>query len=207
MNIKDHLSQAVDSPPEDTVQQSKERVNVWFSETAPVMYWERIDTLLGQLVILASEEGVCRLDFSGDVERLLAKLEPKARAEQGGSIMKMVKEQFRAYFAGDQKGFNLPLDYRYITPFQRTVLAVAANIPAGGVLTYHQVAKMLKQPKASRAVGQALARNPIPIILPCHRVIASDGSLRGYAGGLERKRKLLTLEGVLVDGDSVPQML
>jgi methylated-DNA-[protein]-cysteine S-methyltransferase len=107
--------------------------------------------------------------------------------------------QLREYFAGDRSNFNLPVDISQLTPFQRSVLDVACRIAPGQVWTYHRVAQELGRPRSSRPVGGALARNPIPIVIPCHRVIASDGSLGGYSGGsgLEAKRWLLQLEGAL----------
>ena len=107
--------------------------------------------------------------------------------------------QLREYFAGKRRRFDLPVDLSALTPFQRSVLGITCRIAPGKVWTYHRVAKAMRRPHSSRPVGQALARNPIPIVIPCHRVIASDGALRGYSGGsgLKAKRWLLQLEGAL----------
>jgi methylated-DNA-[protein]-cysteine S-methyltransferase len=104
------------------------------------------------------------------------------------------------YLAGRRQAFDLPVDLSAVTSFQREVLLAACQIPRGQVRTYAEVARQIGRPKAARAVGQALASNPVPIVVPCHRVLAADGSLRGYTGGggLRTKRRLLTLEGVAV---------
>jgi methylated-DNA-[protein]-cysteine S-methyltransferase len=103
------------------------------------------------------------------------------------------------YFTDPGYRFELPVDLDRLTPFQVTVLQAARSIPSGSVWTYGQLARTIGSPKASRAVGQALGRNPVPIVIPCHRVVASDGSLGGYSGGggLQSKRFLLGLEGAI----------
>jgi len=101
------------------------------------------------------------------------------------------------YVEGRRNRFDLKLDWSSIKPFQRAVLQAAHKIPFGETRTYGWVARAIGKSQASRAVGRALATNPIPIILPCHRVLASDGGLHGYAGGLSLKKKLLQLEGAL----------
>ena len=110
-----------------------------------------------------------------------------------------VAEQLQAYFDGTCFSFDLPLDLERLTPFQLSVLQTARSIQPGTKWTYGQMAQAIGKPKASRAVGQALGRNPVPIVIPCHRVVASDGSLGGYSGGggVESKRLLLVLEGAL----------
>ena len=107
-------------------------------------------------------------------------------------------QQVREYLDGQRTAFDLPTDLSVLTDFQRQVLAATQQIPRGRIATYMEIARKIGNPKAVRAVGQALGRNPIPIVIPCHRVIASDGSLGGYSGGggLETKGKLLKLEGV-----------
>jgi methylated-DNA-[protein]-cysteine S-methyltransferase len=105
-----------------------------------------------------------------------------------------VVEPLRRYTAGQPVQFRVPLDLSRVTPFRRKALEVAARIPYGETRTYGWIARQIGQPRASRAVGQAMATNPIPIIIPCHRVIASDGSLGGYGGGLDLKKHLLWIE-------------
>lgn len=105
-------------------------------------------------------------------------------------------EQLRAYFDGSLRTFDLPLVLEG-TPFQQTVWRTLSGIPYGGTISYAELARRVGRPRAVRAVGAANGRNPIPIVLPCHRVIGSGGELRGYAGGLDLKEKLLTHEGAL----------
>ncbi|MFQ5903668.1 MAG: methylated-DNA--[protein]-cysteine S-methyltransferase [Candidatus Binatia bacterium] len=103
-------------------------------------------------------------------------------------------KELRAYFAGRLRFFSTPCDLGGLPPFTRSVLRITAKIPYGEVRSYRWVAERLGKPRATRAVGNALARNPIPIIIPCHRVVRSDGTLGGYALGLNWKRRLLELE-------------
>ncbi|MFQ5848970.1 MAG: methylated-DNA--[protein]-cysteine S-methyltransferase [Candidatus Binatia bacterium] len=104
------------------------------------------------------------------------------------------KEELYAYFAGQLRSFSTPCDLCRLSAFSQAVLRIATKIPYGEVRSYRWVAERLGKPKASRAVGNALARNPIPIIIPCHRVVRSDGSLGGYTLGLDWKARLLELE-------------
>jgi len=106
----------------------------------------------------------------------------------------LAKKELQAFFFGRLRFFSTPYDLRNMPPFTRAVLRVTAQIPYGKVRSYQWIAERLGKPKASRAVGNALARNPIPIIIPCHRVVRSDGTLGGYALGLSWKRRLLDLE-------------
>jgi O-6-methylguanine DNA methyltransferase len=116
---------------------------------------------------------------------------------RAGAPAEMVRE-LQEYAAGRQRAFDLPLDLSAVKPFQRAVLKAIGKIPFGETRSYAWVAREVGKPRAARAIGQALGANPIPIILPCHRVIGSDGSLRGYGGGLPLKKKLLRLEGVVL---------
>lgn len=109
-----------------------------------------------------------------------------------------IARELREYAQGRRREFNLPLDWSAIKPFQRAVLQAAHTIPFGETRSYGWIAHAIGKPRASRAVGQALGANPIPIIVPCHRVVASDGGLGGYAGGLTLKKKLLQLEGATI---------
>jgi len=106
-----------------------------------------------------------------------------------------IKGQLRDYLDGKRHAFDLPIDWRQMTDFQAVVLRGAQKIPAGQVLSYGELAQKIGKPKAARAVGRALGTNPMPIVIPCHRVLASDGSLTGYIGGTEVKAHLLQLEG------------
>ncbi len=108
-----------------------------------------------------------------------------------------MRRELDEYFAGAGSAFELPLDWTLVGPFARRVLRVASAIPYGCVLSYAQVAAEAGSPRGSRAAGNALGANPIPIVVPCHRVLRSGGALGGYGGGLDRKRFLLELEGAL----------
>ncbi len=110
------------------------------------------------------------------------------------SLSRTAVKLLQRYFSGEQVRFDLPLDLRNATPFQRAVWHACAKIPAGETRSYAWIAKRIKKPLAARAVGGALGANPVPVIIPCHRVITSAGALGGFSGGLRMKKKLLELE-------------
>jgi methylated-DNA-[protein]-cysteine S-methyltransferase len=174
-------------------------LEAWFAQTAPRIQWDVIDSPLGPLYVASSEQGLCRVDFGVNRAEFIAGLDPLARTVQSPPALALVTEQLHRYFADAGTQFDIPLDLSQLTPFQRSVLKTARRIVAGTVWSYGQVARALDKPQASQAVGQALGRNPVPIVIPCHRVVASDGGLGGYSGGggVETKRLLLQLEGAL----------
>ena len=178
---------------------SRQRVQNWFIQTAPLVQWDVIESPLGPLYLAASERGLCSVDFGVEEETFLSRLDALARLERGARSLAEVEQQLEEYFSGRRRRFEVPVDLSKITPFQQSVLRITASIQSGTVWTYRQVAVAMGNPKASRPVGSALAHNPVPIVVPCHRVIASDGSLGGYSAGagLESKRKLLKMEGAL----------
>lgn len=185
--------------PPATLARSRARVKSWFESEAPVIGWGEMNSPLGTLFVAVSERGLCAVEFGRRQSEFFAHLDPLARLEKHSRAVRRAQQQLRAYFAGDRLDFSLPIDLSSLTPFQREVLATARRIVPGDVWTYHRVAAEMGRPKSSRPVGQALARNPVPIVIPCHRVIASDGTLGGYSGGsgLKAKRWLLRLEGAL----------
>ena len=193
------LKEAIGHPPASAVDGSRRRVREWFAQAAPLIQWDVTDSPLGALYVGMSAVGVCSIAFGVDADSFLSSLDPLAHAERAPGALEPVMRQLRAYFSGRRARFDLPLDMGRLTPFQRTVLQTARTIPPGAVWTYAQVARAIGRPRASRAVGQALSRNPIPIVIPCHRVIGSDGGLHGYSapGGLESKRWPLQFEGAL----------
>ena len=195
--VLEPLKEAVGTPAEEALAASRRRVRTWFERTAPLIRWDVVESPLGTLYVAISDQGLCRLDFSPDLDTFLNTLDPLARTERNPTALEPVAGQLREYFAGARFRFDLPLDLRRLTPFQQRVLQTTRQIPAGNVWTYRQVAQIIGKPQASRAVGQALGRNPIPIVIPCHRVVRSSGELGGYRGGLDRKRHLLRLEGAL----------
>jgi len=141
-----------------------------------------VDTPIGRLWLSRDEHGLSRVDFHGD---------PGARS--GDPLLAEAEAQLLAYFAGERTRFELPLSPRG-TGFQRSVWAAVGAIPYGDTTTYSKLAASLGRPTAFRAVGAANGRNPLPVIVPCHRVIGAAGALTGYGGGLDRKRALLDLE-------------
>jgi methylated-DNA-[protein]-cysteine S-methyltransferase len=127
------------------------------------------------------------------LERLALRLSP--RIVEARAPLDPVRRELDEYFAGRRREFDVDLDWSLIGPFGRRVLRVTSEIPYGGVLSYAEVAAEAGSPRGSRAAGNALGSNPMPIVIPCHRVLRSGGHLGGYGGGLERKRWLLDLEG------------
>lgn len=184
------------------VNRSRERVLDWFSSTAPLVEWSEMDSPLGPLYLARSEAGLCRLAFGVSEDDFRARLPARARSTRNPDALREAREQLVAYFDGGQVRFRLPVDLGELTGFQQRVLRRACAIPAGELRSYGDVARDLGSPRASRAVGQALGRNPVPIVVPCHRVVGSDGRLTGYSGarGIESKRWLLRLEGAPVEG-------
>jgi methylated-DNA-[protein]-cysteine S-methyltransferase len=151
------------------------------------MYIDFIATPLGTLEIKASQLGVSSVIFSD-----LA-LDDQQRTQN--KITNSCKQQLEEYFSGQRKKFDLPLDQQG-TIFQKSVWACLLKIPFGQAASYQDIATMLENPRAVRAVGAANGKNPISIIVPCHRIIGSNKTLTGYAGGLERKSWLLKHEGI-----------
>lgn len=146
--------------------------------------------------VIATPVGSLRLEIEdGRVTVLSFTDEPPGEA-LGDPLARTVVAQLGDYFAGTRREFDLPLAPRG-TEFQRAVWAELARIPYGQTISYGELARRLGKPAAVRAVGRANGQNPIPIVLPCHRVIGADGSLTGYGGGLDRKQTLLRLEGAL----------
>ncbi len=139
------------------------------------------------------------LEFGCAQDAFLQGLDPHAEVAHDPEAVEPYAAQVRAYFAGERHDFDLPVDLSRLTDFQRAVLTAARAIPAGEIRTYKQLAQAVDRPQAARAVGAVLARNPVPLVIPCHRVIGSDGGLHGYGGkgGLETKRRLLEMEGAL----------
>ncbi len=169
---------------------------------AEVVYCE-LESPVGSLLAAATPSGLARLayvDWNGGVdavlEALAARLSP--RIVHAPPRFEQLRRELGEYFDGDRDRFELPLDLAVVAPFGREVLAACARIPFGATATYTEVAVEAGRPQASRAAGNALGANPIPIVVPCHRVLRSGGGLGGYTGGLGIKEHLLRLEGVLL---------
>lgn len=184
-------------PPRSALEASRRRLHSWYQSNSEEVHWAEIDSPLGRLFLAANRSGLIRLSFTDRAEQSIPNLDPRARLVKDGQEIQAYQQQLQEYFDGRRKEFSLPTDISNQTDFQRSVLRAIEGIPAGQVRSYGRVAEDVGRPGAARAVGQALGNNPIPIVLPCHRVVASDGSLGGYTGGLERKRQLLALEGAL----------
>jgi methylated-DNA-[protein]-cysteine S-methyltransferase len=153
----------------------------------------RIRTPIGDLILLASARGLAGLFFGHRVE-------PGGLPNDvaGNEVLNAAEAQLGEYFAGSRAAFDLPLDARG-TEFQRAVWAELSRIPFGVTRSYGEIAERIGRPKSVRAVGAANGANPIAVIVPCHRVIGADGTLTGFGGGLPLKKKLLALEGVLLE--------
>ena len=158
------------------------------------------DSPIGPLLIATSERGLCRISFDADPERDLEALSRSfgARVLRSPHPVDPAKRQLDEYFEGRRTRFELATDVERLTQFNRRVLEALARVPYGTLTTYGTLADEAGRPRAARAVGMVMNRNPITIVLPCHRVVGSTGNLVGYAGGLERKEQLLKLEGALV---------
>lgn len=155
--------------------------------------WAVVDTKLGKMLLAATDKGICRLSFDED-ESELARRFPKATIEKGGAAMKELVEGAIAAIDHPANMPDLPLDVQG-TAFQQAVWQELRRIPAGETRSYADIAAAVGKPKAVRAAGSANGANNVAVLIPCHRVIRTDGSLGGYAYGLERKQKLLELEG------------
>jgi methylated-DNA-[protein]-cysteine S-methyltransferase len=157
------------------------------------------DTPTGPLFVGVTDRGLARISFDPDPEAL----EDQLARTFGTRVLRVpraaddVRRQLDEYFEGRRHEFELDVDLRLASDFSRAVLGELARVPYGELTTYGALAKQAGKPRAARAVGTIMNRNPIPIVLPCHRVVGANGSLVGYGGGLERKQLLLALEGSL----------
>jgi methylated-DNA-[protein]-cysteine S-methyltransferase len=152
---------------------------------------------IGPLLLVGERDGAGRVRLSGifmEEHRHGPAVDPSWVEDR--AAFREVARQLDEYFAGSRTSFDLPLAPGG-TPFQRRVWAELARIPAGTTVTYGEIARRAGRPGAARAVGAAVGRNPVSIVVPCHRVVGSDGALTGYAGGIERKAFLLALEGAV----------
>jgi methylated-DNA-[protein]-cysteine S-methyltransferase len=158
----------------------------------------QLDSPVGTLTVYVTPRGVASISYPDDavedqLERLAARVSP--RIFELPERTDAVRRELDAYFARRLSRFSTRVDWRLVSGFAIGVLRATARVPYGQVTTYRDVATAAGSPRGARAAGNALNRNPIPIIVPCHRVLHADGGLGGYAGGLERKEFLLRLEG------------
>jgi methylated-DNA-[protein]-cysteine S-methyltransferase len=162
--------------------------------------YDVVESPVGELFVGVSDRGLCVISYEADpdlqVERLARGF--GLRVLRSPRPVDPTRRQLDEYFAGRRKRFDLDVDLRLARDFGRTVLEELGRVPFGEITTYGALAARAGKPKAARAVGTIMNRNPVPIVLPCHRVVGANGSLVGYAGGLERKQMLLRLEGALL---------
>jgi methylated-DNA-[protein]-cysteine S-methyltransferase len=149
---------------------------------------------LGTMLLAASDRGLMGLWFAGQKHGPDSSGWPE---DAQHPVLRQAVAQLGEWFAGERAHFDLPLDLQGGTPFQQSVWSALCAIPHGATTSYAELARRLGRPQAARAIGAAVGRNPVSIVVPCHRVLGSGGALTGYAGGLERKTALLRLEGVL----------
>ncbi len=153
-----------------------------------MLYQAALDTPIGRILIEGTQAAITGVRF----------ITPSAPVGRSTSVVTQARKQLREYFAGKRQSFDVPLSLDERTPFQRIVLSHVASIEHGQTSTYAEIARRMKKLTGPRAVGQANARNPIAIIIPCHRVIGTNGKLTGYAGGIKAKEWLLKHEKAIM---------
>jgi len=202
--LTEALDQLYNSGPSDTsITAAQNKLDrALRAEEAEVVYYDHVPgSPIGAFFVGVSERGVVALSFAESEDRFRDWLQHRVRAivVREPSKLREVVSQVLDYLEGRRKNFAFEYDLRSLTPFQRNVLTTVQEVPRGEYLTYGELARRIGKPGAARAVGQALGSNPIPVLIPCHRVLASDGSLGGYSGrgGVRTKEALLRLEGAL----------
>ena len=173
--------------------------------------WKIIDTRMGRLMVGASDKGVCLTEFIDrknlqvSLERLIT--DHNAELVYGSNeILENLIKELTSYFEGELKNFTVPIDIKG-SPFQLNVWNALLKIPYGETTTYQNIAKVINNPNAIRAVGKANGENYLAIVIPCHRVIGSDGSLIGYGGGLNKKEKLLQMEARNIQANNLSKFI
>lgn len=156
-----------------------------------------IDSPLGPLLALGTERGLLMLSYTDEpvdaaLERVAARVSPRILEAPGR--LDAARRELDEYFSGRLRRFGIPIDWSLISGYARAVLEATRAIPYGGAMSYSEVSAAAGNPRGARATGNALGSNPIPIVIPCHRVLRSGGAIGGYTGGLDRKRFLLALE-------------
>ncbi|WP_236241061.1 methylated-DNA--[protein]-cysteine S-methyltransferase [Streptomyces sp. CC228A] len=173
--------------------------------TVRTVEWAVVDSGVGPLFLAATETGLVNVVFHAEgaireraLPRLVERLGGPEPVPDGSRRLAEPIRMLEAYFDGRLRDFRLPLDWSLTGGFTRQVLReLAAGVPYGTLVGYGELAARVGQPGAAQAVGAAMGANPLPVVVPCHRVVESDGGLGGFGGGLETKRRLLVLEGVL----------
>ena len=203
--MKDTIEESLDmlygTPPAGM--EALDRLQQSVKEWQDAIWYDALrDSPVGPLFVAVGNQGVVAVEFGTDEGGFVRELEARHGVTTVRSMERVSQamSQILQYLSGDRRSFELEVDLSDSTDFQRKVLEAAVEVPPGYVATYGEIAARIGKPKSSRAVGQALARNPIPIVVPCHRVVAADGSMTGYsgAGGIETKTHLLRLEGATI---------
>jgi len=199
-DIGNQLARAADSASTLQLEESSRRFAASASEAElDDVAYAYVDTPVGELLVAVTRRGLVTVGLQRDwaeaaLERIAAKLSP--RVIEAPARLDRERRQLEEYFDGKRKAFDLPLDWRLVRgPFSKRVLEETWKLGYGETMTYTQAAERAGSKRAFRAAGNALGSNPIPIVVPCHRVLASGGGLGGYGGGLDMKRHLLRLEG------------
>lgn len=168
-------------------------------------YYTHIETEMGPMLVAGAGRALIAVKFNVTAKRIGPAAEALHRELRGlydlvpgDAEVRPLARQVRDYLAGKRTKFDVELDLSHVTPFRKQVLMACAAIPRGQVSTYGELARRVGSPLAYRAVGHTMATNPVPIVIPCHRVLGSNGGLHGFGGGLEMKRRLLELEGAAV---------
>jgi methylated-DNA-[protein]-cysteine S-methyltransferase len=187
---------------------SEVKAPLFTKRTREVARYGTMDSPIGPLLIAATDAGVVEITFGRNhstAEFLAHMVERGFDPVPDSNAIQPVVKQLTEYFQGSRNVFDVPVDFSGLSPFAKDVLQATAAVPFGGVATYSDIAKRIANPGASRAVGNALGRNPVPIILPCHRVVPADHSIGKYTGGVDIKVSLLSIEGAaLPTGVLVP---
>ena len=170
-----------------------------------MMIYEQFDTPVGLLTVAAEGDELRYIEFPSNRHQVIRADWVLVSLDEAPRVLRIAREQLLEYFAGTRQTFDLPLRPRG-TAFQMRVWRTLADIPFGQTWSYKQLAQACGNVNAMRAVGAANGRNPLPIVLPCHRVIGADGSLTGFGGGIETKAALLRLEGALPDAPATPSL-
>ena len=161
--------------------------------------YDVVDSPIGPLLVAATDRGLLRISFAGrdpgaELDEIARIAGP--RVLRAPHAVETAHRELDEYFAGQRRSFDLAVDLRGLAPFSMTMLGELAKVPYGSTATYGELAARSGRPKAARAVGMVMNRNPVPVVLPCHRIVGASGSLVGYGGGLDRKIALLRLEGI-----------
>jgi methylated-DNA-[protein]-cysteine S-methyltransferase len=169
-------------------------------------FYSHVETAFGPMLLAGSGSTLVAVKFGVERKRVAAAIEAlhdelhgKFELVPGDAEVRPLAKQLVDYLDGRRTKFDVDLDLSHVTPFRRAVLEECARIPRGQVSTYAELARRTGRPNAYRAVGHTMATNPIPIVIPCHRVLGSDGGLHGFGGGLDMKRRLLALEGAAIN--------